>query len=52
MGGIIAILFLASLIVIGGIYVAIYENAPLWERFQILGVGFGMYIGILLRIIA
>ena len=44
----LAVFFLLLLIIIGGVYITIYEKAPLWERIQVFGVGFGMYIGTIL----
>jgi len=41
-------LFLFILVILGAIYVNEYEEAPLNERIQIFGVGFGIYIGIIL----
>lgn len=40
--------FILVLIVVGGIYISVYEKAPIWERIQVFAVGFGMYTGILL----
>jgi len=38
------IVILASLIVLGGMYVIQYEHAPFYERFNVLLVGLGMYV--------
>ena len=43
------IFLLATLIFIGAMFVALVEQAPLWERVQVLGVGVGMYIGVLAK---
>lgn len=42
----LTIFFVLCLIIIGGVYTTIYEKAPIWERFQVFAVGFGMYVGI------
>jgi hypothetical protein len=40
--------FLGALIFCGGIFTSTYEKAPIGERIQVLGVGIGIYTGILL----
>ena len=42
---------LMLLIIVGGMFVSIYEKAPWSERLQVLGVGIGMYVGLLLWIL-
>lgn len=46
----IVLIFLLILIVIGGLYITNYEQAPLFERIQIFGVGLGIYVGIILQV--
>ena len=41
------IFVLSALIIVGSVYITIYEQAPLWERCQVFLVGFGMYVGLL-----
>ena len=41
-------LFMLALIICGGVYISAYERAPLYERVQVLGVGYGMWLGIIL----
>lgn len=43
-------IFLLVLVVSGGIFVTMKEDAPVWERVQVLGVGYAILIGALLRI--
>ena len=43
----IALIFLITLIFLGGVYITKYEKAPLYERIQIYGVGVGIYVGLL-----
>lgn len=44
----LTILFLLILITLGGVYCLNYPGATLFDKIQILGVGFGIYFGILL----
>lgn len=44
----LTILFILTLIIVGGVYIMYYEQAPMWHRLQVFGVGFGMYLGIIL----
>ena len=44
----LTIFFMIVLITIGGIYITVYEKAPIWERIQVFAVGLGMYIGAVL----
>lgn len=44
----LGLLLLFILIILGALYISTYELAPFQERVRIFGVGFGMYIGILL----
>ena len=46
----ITCIFILILIIIGAVYITCYEKAPLSERIQVFSVGFGMYIGIILKI--
>ena len=41
-------LFILALIICGGVYITYYEDAPLSHRLQVFGVGFGMYVGLIL----
>ena len=43
-------LLVSSMIILGGMYVSIYERAPTWERVQVLGVGIGIAVGALLTV--
>ena len=45
------LILLTLLIILGGLYVCNYERAPLWERVQVLGVGWGMFIGVCIRLV-
>lgn len=42
-----SLIFLWTLLLLGAMYVSIYEEAPLWERVNIFMVGFGMYVAII-----
>jgi len=48
----ISAIFLMVLIFIGAVYISVYEQAPLWERIQVFGVGFGIYCGLILLCIS
>jgi len=41
-------IFMIILICIGAIYTTTEACAPIWERIQVFGVGFGMYLGVIL----
>ncbi len=42
-------LFLLSLVLSGGIFVTMKEHAPIWERLQVLAIGYMIFIGLLMR---
>ena len=44
----VAAIFIGILIILAGVYISIVERAPIWERLQVLMVGVGMYVGLLL----
>jgi hypothetical protein len=43
----ISAIFLLILVIIGAVYVNCVDDVPVWERAQVLGVGFGIYFGII-----
>ena len=47
---IIIAIFLSTLVIIGAIYVWVYEKAPIWERIQVFSVGIGIIGGIILSL--